>query len=154
MTDLGTLGGPYGFANWISEHGDIAGAAQTASQAFHAFLWRHGTMTDLQPTGGAPWAFASGVNDSGQVVGHDSDTQGQELAAVLWTGGHRYDLNTLIAPSRLHLVTAYYTTTTATSWAGAPCPMATSGPSCWSATGRCPCRQARRRRGHCRPRAR
>ena len=63
---------------------------------------------DLQPTGGAPWAFASGVNDSGQVVGHDSDTQGQELAAVLWTGGHRYDLNTLIAPSRLHLVTAYY----------------------------------------------
>jgi probable HAF family extracellular repeat protein len=108
MTDLGTLGGPYGFANWISEHGDIAGAAQTAGQVFHAFLWRHGTMTDLQPTGGAPWAFASGVNDSGQVVGHDSDTQGQELAAVLWTGSHRYDLNTLIAPSRLHLVTAYY----------------------------------------------
>jgi probable HAF family extracellular repeat protein len=108
MTDLGTLGGPYGFANWISEHGDVAGAAQTASQAFHAFLWRHGTMTDLRPTGGAPWAFASGVNDSGQVVGHDSDTQSQELAAVLWAGGHGYDLNTLIAPSRLHLVTAYY----------------------------------------------
>jgi len=108
MTDLGTLGGPYGFADWVSEHGDVAGAAQTASQAFHAFLWRHGTMTNLRPTGGAPWAFAEGVNDSGQVVGHDSDTQGQELAAVLWAGGHGYDLNTLIAPSRLHLVTAYY----------------------------------------------
>jgi len=27
---------------------------------------------------------------------------------VLWAGGHGYDLNTLIARNRLHLVTAYY----------------------------------------------
>ena len=27
---------------------------------------------------------------------------------MLWAGGHGYDLNTLIAPSHLHLVTAYY----------------------------------------------
>jgi probable HAF family extracellular repeat protein len=108
MTDLGTLGGPYGFANWISDNGNVAGGAQTASQVFHAFLWRHGTMTDLRPTGSAPWAFAEGVNDSGQVAGYDSDTQGQELAAVLWDKGRGYDLNTLIAPSRLHLVTSYY----------------------------------------------
>jgi probable HAF family extracellular repeat protein len=108
MTDLGTLGGDNGFANWVSDRGDVAGAAQTSDQAFHAFWWHHGTMTDLPPADGAPWAFADAVNDSGMVVGHDSDTQGQELAAVAWAGGRTYDLNTLIAPNQLHLVTAKY----------------------------------------------
>ena len=109
MTDLGTLGGDIGFANWVSDRGsNVAGAAQTSGGAFHAFWWHHGTMTDLPPTGGAPWAFADAVNDSGMVVGHDSDTKGQELAAVAWAGGRSYDLNKLIVPSRLHLVTAKY----------------------------------------------
>lgn len=108
MTDLGTLGGDFGFATWISDQGDVTGAAQTSGQAFHAFWWHHGTMTDLPPSNGAPWAFADAVNDSGLVVGHDADTQGQELAAVAWAGGRAYNLNTLIAPNRLHLVTAKY----------------------------------------------
>ncbi len=108
MTDLGTLGGDYGFASWVSERGDVAGAAQTSGQAFHAFWWHGGRMTDLPPADGAPWAFANAVNDGGMVVGNDSDTEGQELAAVAWAGGRTYDLNTLIAPSRLHLVIAEY----------------------------------------------
>jgi probable HAF family extracellular repeat protein len=109
MTDLGTLGGDNGFANWVSDRGsNVAGDAQTSGGAFHAFWWHHGTMTDLPPTGGAPWSFAQGVNDSGLVVGGDSDTYGQELAAVAWAGGRSYDLNTLIAPSKLHLVEAEY----------------------------------------------
>jgi len=33
---------------------------------------------------------------------------GDELAAVLWSHGQGYDLNTLIAPSALHLVSAEY----------------------------------------------
>ena len=153
MTDLGTLGGPYGFATWIGEHGDVAGAAQTASQAFHAFLWRHGTMTDLRPTGGAPWAFAGGVNDSGQGRRPRRRYPGPGTGGRGWgRRPHGYDLNALIAPSRLHLVTAYYIDDHGDIVGlGAPCPTETSGPSCWSATRRCPCRQARRRRGRCRP---
>jgi probable HAF family extracellular repeat protein len=109
MTDLGTLGGDNGFANWVSDRGsNVAGDAQTSSGAFRAFWWHHGTMTGLPPTGGAPWSFAQGVNDSGLVVGGDSNTKGQELAAVAWAGGRSYDLNTLIAPSRLHLAEAEY----------------------------------------------
>jgi probable HAF family extracellular repeat protein len=65
-------------------------------------------MTGLPPTGGAPWSFAQGVNDSGLVVGGDSNTKGQELAAVAWAGGRSYDLNKLIAPSKLHLAEAEY----------------------------------------------
>jgi probable HAF family extracellular repeat protein len=109
MTDLGTLGGGQRVRELGQRPGsNVAGDAQTSGGAFHAFWWHHGTMTGLPPTGGAPWSFAQGVNDSGLVVGGDSDTKGQELAAVAWAGGRSYDLNTLIAPSRLHLVIAEY----------------------------------------------
>ena len=45
---------------------------------------------------------------SGQVVGTEADANGNELSAVLWSGGHGYILNTLIAPSKLHMVSADY----------------------------------------------
>ena len=67
-------------------------------------------MTDLSPVGGAPWAFGGGVNDYGQVVGNETDTNGKDLIAVLWSGGHGYDLNTLIAPNPLQMVSADYIT--------------------------------------------
>ena len=108
MTDLGTLGGGYGFASWINDYGDVVGASLAPDQAFHGFLWRQGKMTDLSPVGGAPWAFANAVNDYDQVVGNESDTQGRELIAVLWAGGHGYDLNTLVAPNQMQMVSADY----------------------------------------------
>ena len=108
MRDLGTLGGDFGFAGWVSERGFVTGGAQAADQSFHGFLWRNGKMHDLPPVGGAPWAFGSSVNDHGQVVGNTTDANGNERFAVLWSGGHGYNLNTLIAPSKLHLVTAEY----------------------------------------------
>ena len=109
LIDLGTLGGDFGFANWVSERGDVVGGAQEPDQNFHGFLWRNGRMHDLPPVGGAPWAFANGVNDHGQAVGNITDAQGMnELGAILWSGGHGYDLNTLIAPSALHLTSAEY----------------------------------------------
>ncbi len=108
MTDLGTLGGGYGFASWINDQGDVAGGSLALDQAFHGFLWHHGTMVDLPPVGGAPWAFANGVNDYDQVVGNETDTHGHELIAVLWSGGHGYDLNTLVAPNPLQMVSADY----------------------------------------------
>jgi probable HAF family extracellular repeat protein len=108
MRDLGTLGGSFGAANWVNDRGAVAGWAQAADQNFHGFLWRNGHMRDLPPVGGAPWAFANSVNDQGQVVGNETDSHGNELFPVLWSGGHGYDLNTLIAPSPLHLTTGEY----------------------------------------------
>jgi probable HAF family extracellular repeat protein len=108
MRDLGTLGGDYGFASWVNDRGDVAGAAQAADQNFHGFLWRHGHMHDLSPVAGAPWAFPNSGNDKGQVVGTETSKHGNELFAVLWSGSYGYNLNTLIAPSALHLTSADY----------------------------------------------
>ena len=45
--DLGTLGGKQSSANAVNAEGDIAGAAQTASGAWHAVLWTHEEFTQL-----------------------------------------------------------------------------------------------------------
>jgi probable HAF family extracellular repeat protein len=109
MTDLGTLGGDLGQANSVNERGDVAGwAALAGDQTLHAVLWTNGKMLDLPPVSGAPWSFANSVNDQDQVVGNVTDTNGNELDAALWSGRNAYDLNTLIAPSALHLVSAEY----------------------------------------------
>jgi probable HAF family extracellular repeat protein len=108
MRDLGTLGGDYGFANSVSERGFVVGGAQAPDQSFHGFLWQDGKMHDLPPVGGAAWAFANSVNDHGQVAGLTTNAKGNERFAVLWSGGHGYNLNTLIAPSKMHLVSAEY----------------------------------------------
>jgi probable HAF family extracellular repeat protein len=108
MRDLGTLGGDFGFANSVNDRGFVVGGAQAADQNFHGFVWRHGKMHDLPPVAGAPWTFANSVNDHGQVAGLETTAHGKELFAMLWSGGHGYNLNTLIAPSKLHLVTAEY----------------------------------------------
>jgi probable HAF family extracellular repeat protein len=109
MRKLPTIGGGYGFANWISPRGDIAGSYFVHHKNFHGFLWRHGKMTDLPPVGGAAWAFGNGVNDYGQVVGNETDANGNhEIIAALWSGGHGYDLNTLVAPNPLQMISADY----------------------------------------------
>ena len=108
MRDLGTLGGRSGFASWVNDRGDVVGASQTSGQNFHGFLWHHGMMIDLPPLGGAAQAFGNAINDRGQVVGTEDDASFNELAAVLWVGGHGYDLNTLVAPSALQMTSAFY----------------------------------------------
>jgi hypothetical protein len=64
-------------------------------------------MTDLPPVGGAPIASGNGANDHGQVVGNENN-HGHEVIAVLWSGGHGYDLNTLIAPNPMQMISADY----------------------------------------------
>jgi probable HAF family extracellular repeat protein len=67
MYELPTIGGGYGFASWISQNGEVTGGylAPPRQRNFHGFLWRHGTMTDLPPVGGVPWAFGNAVNNRG-----------------------------------------------------------------------------------------
>jgi probable HAF family extracellular repeat protein len=106
LIDLGTFGGLNGFANSVNERGDVAGAAQTSGGTFDGFLWRHGTKRALRPTGRDQSAFANSVNNHDQVVGTEGDSKGNHPTAILWTGGHGHDLNTLAAPSALHLTDA------------------------------------------------
>jgi probable HAF family extracellular repeat protein len=47
MRDLGTLGGSFSVAFGINERGDIVGEAETAAGDIHAFLFRRGTMIDV-----------------------------------------------------------------------------------------------------------
>ena len=108
LLDLGTFGGVNGNANWISDAGDVVGAADLLGSHTHdAFLWRHGAMKDLGTANGNPCSHADSINNEGQIVGSTTDCH-TNLAAVIWAHGSAIDLNTLIAPSTLHLTEAVY----------------------------------------------
>src|SRR5947209_16169210 len=49
LTDLGTFGGDFGFANWINPAGDVTGWATTdkTNGTAHGALWKNGVMIDL-----------------------------------------------------------------------------------------------------------
>jgi probable HAF family extracellular repeat protein len=108
MIDLGTLGGPTGEAFWVNDAGHAVGHADLASGTHDGFLWKNGVMHALEPVDGAPCSNANSVNASDEVVGNVTDCQGHELAGVLWYRGSAFDLNSLIAPSQLHLAGAEY----------------------------------------------
>ncbi len=83
ITDLGTLGGDYSFANGINNRGQVVGYSATASGTQHAVLWEDGQMTDLGTLSGREYGVASGINSRGQVVGYSTTALG-EVHAVLW----------------------------------------------------------------------
>ena len=101
MKDLGTLGGTFGYANWVSDSREVVGIATNLNdQALHAFFWRDGVMTDLETVGTDPDSEAKSVNSQGQVVGASFDlAAGVDLHGFLWEhGGPIVDLNTLVPP--------------------------------------------------------
>lgn len=87
VTDLGTLGGAYSAALGINGKGDIVGWSTGSGTRYKwlgrkAFLYRQGHMIALthrlDPVTGAGWTLnvATGINDSGQIVGwgrHDGE---------------------------------------------------------------------------------
>jgi probable HAF family extracellular repeat protein len=108
MIDFGTPDGNFGDAVYINQHGDSTGNYIAADGNFHGILWRGHQMIDLPPVGGVPSAFGNALNNHDQVVGFESDANGNEVIAVLWTGGHGYNLNTLAEPSDFQMTSADY----------------------------------------------
>lgn len=71
--DLGTLGGRSSSACCINASGQVVGwSADAYTEAQHAFLYSNGVMINLN-TMAIPWGWeliqATGINDSGQIVG-------------------------------------------------------------------------------------
>jgi probable HAF family extracellular repeat protein len=77
MRDLGTLGGPDSFGQYINERGQIAGFSyinsipnpETGVPTAHPFLWHQGRMIDLGSLGGT-FGQVNDLNNQGQVIGN------------------------------------------------------------------------------------
>lgn len=72
LTDLGTLpGGHNARAVDVNDNGLVVGESDTASGPRHAVAWHSGMIIDLGVLNGTD-TRATGVNDSGQIVGDNS----------------------------------------------------------------------------------
>jgi len=73
MVDLGTLGGPYSIARAVNNAGQIAGTSNySLTGPQHAVIWAGDGPQDLGTLGGQSqptWSEASGMNETGQVIG-------------------------------------------------------------------------------------
>lgn len=110
ITDLGVLKGDNessGF--WINNNGDVVGCSDTETiygypctglvPGQHAFYWsQSGGMKDLGTLSGATVSGASGINDSGTIVGYSNvkNQPSTNFVAVEWSStGVITDLGTL-----------------------------------------------------------
>jgi probable HAF family extracellular repeat protein len=94
MTDLGTLGGSFGFANALNNRGQVVGFSDLAGDlAGHAFSWEGGVLTDIGTFGGNN-STANWINGAGQVVGTGDLADGTHHAFVC-SKGRITDLGTV-----------------------------------------------------------
>jgi probable HAF family extracellular repeat protein len=93
----------------INNRGQIAGKVRTADgTTYVAALWQpDGTLTNLGILPGDFAAFATGINNRGQVVGNNFDSSFNWSHGFIWQNGAMTDLNTLIpADSNLFIISA------------------------------------------------
>jgi probable HAF family extracellular repeat protein len=93
MTDIGTLGGD---SQGLGVNGtDVVGRSVVASGATHAFLYTGGTMIDLGTLGGRN-SEATGISQSGLIVGNSELAGVSGTHAFLYSSGVMTDLNTRV----------------------------------------------------------
>src|SRR5215471_5333245 len=101
MADLGTLGGPDSFGQYVNERGQVAGFSYTDSTptdttgipTVHPFLWENGRMLDLGSFGGT-YGAVNDLNNHGDVVGIMTLPGDEFQHPFLWSRGTLTDLGT------------------------------------------------------------
>ena len=83
---VGTLGGASSEAYGISQSGEVVGMAQPAEGAPRPFIWRNGTMSELDSGEEALGGYAVDINPDGVIVGVVAYSGGLQSAAI-WFGG-------------------------------------------------------------------
>ncbi len=100
MQDIGTLGGTYSEGTAINDEGQVVGSSGGKGNGQDlAFLYSNGSMHDLGTLGGGLFSSASGINDSGEVVGVSDTGANNGFAgtdAFVYIDGSMYNLNGLI----------------------------------------------------------
>lgn len=113
MLDLGTLGGAISVGGGISPLGHVVGTSDTTissggnptfcfdSNRCHAFLWKHGAMSDLGTLPGGANSFAANADEFDRVVGmSDKSTVPDPVLgfppfrATIWVNGVPSDIGT------------------------------------------------------------
>ena len=103
--DLGSLAGLGSIARDINDSGQVVGLSTTAlvpaangstlpTATFHAFLYHHGTMSDLGTIGGTD-STANAINDRGAVAGYSFIPNNAATHAFVYRNGRMTDLGTL-----------------------------------------------------------
>ena len=97
MQDLGTLGGPDGFAIIVNNRGQVLGLSLTSpdSLAQDGFLWENGIMQDIPDALGGTDVNPFYLNNQGQAVGNATLPGDQTHHPFLWQAGVFTDLGTL-----------------------------------------------------------
>jgi probable HAF family extracellular repeat protein len=75
----------------LNDHDQVIGETPSTSGAAHAMLWQNGTTTDLGSIGDTA-SWATGINESGVVVGYAATNLGFPLTALEWVNGQLVDL--------------------------------------------------------------
>jgi probable HAF family extracellular repeat protein len=97
LTDLGP-----GFAFAINDSGQVVGASSVTSGGYHATIWNGTTPTDLGTLVGGSYSVATGINNSGQVVGWSYTLGNTHPHAIIWNGTTPTDLNNFLSVGQVN----------------------------------------------------
>jgi probable HAF family extracellular repeat protein len=105
LPDLGT---PGAIAYAINGHNQIVGQAVNSEGTALAAIWENNTVKSLGVLlPGDAAAFATSINNRGQVVGSSFDFSSNWSHGLIWENGRMFDLNQLFpASSNLYVISA------------------------------------------------